>query len=287
MQNIFTIVKTRVRTYQDSNREQLNVPDDLLNKCPKCNHVEFMDDFLLQHKVCPMCNYHSRLTAKERLAITVDTGTFEEWDEKLVGTNPIQFPKYDEKIKNLQKITGLNEAVITGTCQIEGTACALGIMDSNYMMASMGAAVGEKIARVFERATKSRLPVLLFVTSGGARMQEGIISLIQMAKTAGAAAKHSSSGLLYMTVMTDPVMGGVAASFASLGDIIIAEPDAQIGFAGKRVIEGTIHQKLPDDFQSAEFFLYHGFVDMIASRLEMRKLIGRLLRMHSQSGDEK
>lgn len=281
MQNIFTIVKTRVSTYQENNREYLNVPGDLLSKCPKCNHVEFMDDFLLRHKVCPICNHHGRLSARERLEITIDTGTFEEWDENLVGTNPIRFPQYDEKIKILQKKTGLNEAVITGKCKIEGITCALGIMDSNYMMASMGAAVGEKITRVFERATERQIPVILFVTSGGARMQEGIISLMQMAKTSGAAARHNSSGLLYITVMTDPTMGGVAASFASLGDIIIAEPDAQIGFAGKRVIEGTINQKLPDDFQSAEFFLYHGFLDMIVSRFEMRKVIGSLLKLHS------
>lgn len=281
MQNIFTIVKTRVSTYQDNNSEHINVPDDLLNKCPKCNHVKFMDDFLLQNKVCLICNHHSRLSARERLAITIDAGTFEEWDENLVGMNPIQFPQYDEKLKILQQKTGLNEAIITGKCKIEGITCALGIMDSNYMMASMGAAVGEKITRVFERAAERHIPVILFVTSGGARMQEGIISLMQMAKTAGAAARHSSSGLLYISVMTDPTMGGVAASFASLGDIIIAEPNAQIGFAGKRVIEGTINQKLPDNFQSAEFFLYHGFVDMIVSRSDMKKVIGNLLRLHS------
>jgi len=281
LQNIFAMVKTRVCTYQKNNKEVIPIPKDLIFKCPKCHNVEFMDEFLLHGKVCSACNYHTRISARERLDITVDTGTFEEWDENLESLNPINFPKYDEKIEQLQERTGLREAIITGKCKIEGNPCAIGVMDSNFMMASMGSVVGEKITRLFERATVTRLPVVLFTASGGARMQEGIISLMQMAKTSGAVGRHSSSQLMYMTVLTDPTTGGVAASFAALGDIILAEPKSLIGFAGRRVIENTIKQKLPDNFQSSEFFLEHGFIDMLVQRSEMRKTIGRLLRLHS------
>jgi len=178
--------------------------------------------------------------------------------------------------------TGLKDGVVTGECLIEGLPCVVGVMDSHFMMASMGSVAGEKITRAFERATEKNLPVIFFTASGGARMQEGIISLMQMAKTSGAVARHSDKGLLYITVLTDPTTGGVAASFAALGDIIIAEPKVLIGFAGRRVIESTIRQRLPDDFQSAEFFLSHGFVDLIIERGKMRKMLGRLLRFHER-----
>ncbi|HEX2937368.1 MAG TPA: acetyl-CoA carboxylase, carboxyltransferase subunit beta [Ruminiclostridium sp.] len=266
----------------------VNIPSDLLFKCPRCQNVIFEEEFERALKICPKCGYHSRITAPERLALTADDGSFVEYDAGLITLNPIDFPGYDEKIKKLKNTTGLNEAVITGECTIEGQKTVIGIMDSHFMMASMGSVVGEKITRAFEKAQEKRLPVVLFTASGGARMQEGIISLMQMAKTSGAAARHSDAGLLYITVMTDPTTGGVTASFASLGDIIIAEPKALIGFAGRRVIEDTIRQHLPDDFQSAEFLLEHGFVDMIVNRADMKQVLGRLLKYHSAevSADE-
>ncbi|MFT9057571.1 MAG: acetyl-CoA carboxylase carboxyltransferase subunit beta, partial [Ethanoligenens sp.] len=198
--------------------------------------------------------------------------------------NPIGFPDYEKKVEALSQKTGLREAVVTGQCRIEGEQTVIGVMDSRFMMASMGSVVGEKITRAFEYATREGLPVVLFTASGGARMQEGIVSLMQMAKTSAAVARHSDAGLLYITVMTDPTTGGVTASFASLGDIILVEPKALVGFAGRRVIEGTIHQHLPDDFQSAEFQLEHGFADAIVTRAEMKAVLGRLLRMHTKGG---
>ena len=200
--------------------------------------------------------------------------------------NPIDFPNYEMKLKALQDQTGLKDAIITGECTIRGQRCVIGVMDSHFMMASMGSVVGEKVTRAFERAIEKRLPVVLFTASGGARMQEGMVSLIQMAKTSGAVGRHSDAGLFYITVLTDPTTGGVTASFASLGDIMIAEPKVLIGFAGRRVIENTIKQRLPDEFQSAEFLLEHGFVDMIVERTKMRRTLSSLLKMHSTEVDK-
>jgi acetyl-CoA carboxylase carboxyl transferase subunit beta len=194
--------------------------------------------------------------------------------------NPIDFPDYDKKQDELRRQTGLTDAVITGECTVRDERCVVGVMDSRYMMASMGSVVGEKITRAFEYALRNRLPVVIFAASGGARMQEGIVSLMQMAKTSGAVARHSGAGLLYITVLTDPVTGGVTASFASLGDIIIAEPKVLVGFAGRRVIEGTIRQRLPDDFQSAEFLTEHGFVDMLTERKAIRRTVAHILKLH-------
>ena len=195
-----------------------------------------------------------------------DEGSFEEWDSDLQGGNPLEYKGYEEKLKKLQEKTGLSEAVVTGKAKIDGREAAIGVCDGRFLMASMGEAVGEKIARAVERATKERLPVILFACSGGARMQEGIVSLMQMAKTSAALKRHSDAGLLYISVLTDPTTGGVTASFAMLGDVILAEPKALIGFAGPRVIEQTIGQKLPDGFQRAEFLLEHGFLDAIVER---------------------
>lgn len=286
LEDLFEIVKSRVGITPQEPAGGVNVPSDLMFKCPRCQKAEFMENFELSGKVCPNCNYHSRLTAAERLQITADNGSFTPFDAGMTSRNPIDFPDYPEKIKKLQAATGLTEAVITGRCTIEGEPCVVGIMDSHFMMASMGSVVGEKITRAFERAMEEKLPVILFTASGGARMQEGIISLMQMAKTSGAVARFSEAGLLYIAVLTDPTTGGVAASFASLGDITIAEPKVLIGFAGRRVIEGTIRQRLPDDFQSAEFFLEHGFVDLLVERKAMRKTLGRLLRFHSRAGED-
>lgn len=281
LEDLFKKVKNRMADspMPESNSE-VNIPKNLLFKCPRCRNVIFEEELEKNLKVCPKCGYHSRISAAERLAITADEGSFAEYDESLSSKNPIGFPGYEEKIQKLQKNTNMREAVLTGECTIEGQQAVIGIMDSRFMMASMGSVVGEKITRAFEKATEKKLPVVLFTASGGARMQEGIVSLMQMAKTSGAVAKHSDAGLLYITVMTDPTTGGVTASFASLGDIIIAEPKVLIGFAGRRVIEGTIKQHLPDDFQSAEFNLQHGFSDIIANRSELKHLLGRLLKYH-------
>ena len=249
-------------------------------KCPRCQQSVPESQFQEQGKVCPNCNYHARLTAAERLRITADKNSFVEYDAGMHSADPLHFPDYAQKIERSQTQTGMRDAVITGECTIKGSRTVLIIMDSHFMMASMGSVVGEKITRAFETATETGLPVVAFTASGGARMQEGILSLMQMAKTSGAVARHSEAGLLYLTVMTDPTTGGVTASFASLGDIILAEPKVLIGFAGRRVIEGTIRQRLPDNFQLAEFVQEKGFVDMIVERRTMRSTLSHLLKLH-------
>ena len=243
LEDLFSVVKVRFNGDKaDDDKKKTDIPKGLLFKCPRCRNVTFMEEFQANGKVCPHCNYHSRLTAKERLDITIDKGSFEEFDKDMVSKNPIDFPDYEAKQQALREKTGLKDAVITGKAAIRGEKIVIIVMDSNYMMASMGSVVGEKITRAIEYATSNKLPVIAFTASGGARMQEGIVSLMQMAKTSGAVARHNQAGLLYIAVMTDPTTGGVTASFASLGDIIIAEPKVLIGFAGRRVIEGTIIQ---------------------------------------------
>lgn len=281
LEDLFAKVKTRA-SYEKSGgaSAKMKIPSDLMFKCPRCRKVEFMDAFLMNNKVCASCGYHARLSAEERIEQMADNFTFTEYDKHMKSLNPISFDGYPEKIRQERRKTGLREAIVTGECQVMGHPCALGIMDARFMMASMGSVVGEKVTRLFENAADKNLPVVLFTASGGARMQEGIISLMQMAKTSGAVGRHSRKGLLYITVLTDPTTGGVTASFASLGDIIIAEPKVLIGFAGRRVIESTIRQHLPDDFQSAEFCLEHGFVDMIVERRDMRRTVAQLLRLH-------
>ena len=259
------------------------IPDDLWIRCPACNGVMFRDDFETGHNVCSLCGLHYRLDCRERLAKVADEGTFEEWDAEMVSVNPIDFAGYPEKIAKLQQQTGLRDAVVTGRVQIGGHPCALAIMDSNFMMGSMGSVVGEKVTRLFERATDLRLPVITFSASGGARMQEGIVSLMQMAKTSAAVGRFQNAGLLYISVMTDPTTGGVTASFASLGDIILSEPGTLIGFAGRRVIEGTIAQELPEGFQRAEFLLEHGFLDLIVPRKNMKSTLSSLLSLHTNN----
>jgi acetyl-CoA carboxylase carboxyl transferase subunit beta len=246
-------------------------------KCEKKILVEKYDNLM---KVCPLCGHHTRLYAAERLEYTVDSGTFEEKYDNLQTVNPLEFEGYLDKIEKLQRITGLDEAVLTGFGKIAGIKTGIGIMDSSFLMASMGSVVGEKLARLFEEATEKCLPVIIFTASGGARMHEGIISLMQMAKVSAAVGRHSDAGLLYITVLTDPTTGGVTASFASLGDIILAEPGAVVGFTGRRVIEGTIGSKLPDDFQTSEFLLAHGYIDRIVQRCDMKKTLALLLRLH-------
>lgn len=256
------------------------VPEGLLRKCNKCGGAIIAEDVKKDHYICPKCGGYFRVHARRRIEMVTDEGSFEEWDSDLQGGNPLEYKGYEEKLEKLQEKTGLSEAVITGKAKIDGRETAIGVCDGRFLMASMGEAVGEKIARAVERATKERLPVILFACSGGARMQEGIVSLMQMAKTSAALKRHSDAGLLYISVLTDPTTGGVTASFAMLGDVILAEPKALIGFAGPRVIEQTIGQKLPDGFQRAEFLLEHGFLDAIVERPQMKETLSKILALH-------
>ena len=256
------------------------VPDNLMRKCNACKAAVFADEVKQNHYICPHCGNYFHVPAYRRIKMVVDRKSFTEWDVHMEEQNPLQYKGYEEKIRSLREKTGLDEAVVTGKCTIKGTPTALGVCDCRFMMSSMGEVVGEKITRVFERATKERLPVILYICSGGARMQEGLVSLMQMAKTSMAIRKHSDAGLLYVPVLTDPTTGGVTASFAMLGDIILAEPKALIGFAGPRVIEQTIGQKLPKGFQRAEFLLEHGFVDKIVEREEQRSVLEDILKLH-------
>lgn len=271
-----------VRNEQKSGKEQPEVPKGLLKKCPKCGGAIMTDEVEKGYYICPKCGGYFHMPAMRRLEMVADAGTFEEWDTGLTVKNPMDYKGYPEKIAALKEKTGLDEAVVTGCAEIDGSRIVLGICDGRFLMASMGEAVGEKIARAVERATKERLPVILFACSGGARMQEGIVSLMQMAKTSAALKRHSDAGLLYISVLTDPTTGGVTASFAMLGDIILAEPGALIGFAGPRVIEQTIRQKLPKGFQRSEFLLEHGFLDGIAERAALKETLARLLKLHEK-----
>lgn len=249
--------------------------------CKKCETETDYNTLSDNHFICPGCGAYLRMGARERIAQIVDKGSFKELDKSLQGKDPIKFPDYDEKIKKAEAASGLTEAVVCGLGKIDGNPAAVFVMDSNFMMGSMGTAVGEKITRLFEKAEKEKLPVVGFTTSGGARMQEGIFSLMQMAKVSGAAKKHSDGGNLYITVLTDPTTGGVTASFAMQGDIIIAEPNALVGFAGARVIQQTTGEKLPEGFQRAEFLMEHGFVDVIEDRKRLKFTLTNILKVHA------
>ena len=254
------------------------IPDDLIVKCPQCQKFIIKDNYILDHKVCPYCNYHGRLTARERIIDVLDLGykeLFTNLKEKYTD-----FPDYKDKLNKAKKDTDSSESVICVHGKIDGIECLVGVMDSFFMMGSMGSLCGERITRLIEMAKEKKLPLILFTTSGGARMQEGVISLFQMAKTSAALASFKETGL-YISVLTDPTTGGVSASFASLADITIAEPHALIGFAGKRVIERTIKETLPKEFQTAEFLLEKGYLDMICDRKELKKTLALLLRLHN------
>lgn len=252
------------------------------NSCPRCGVQLPLSDLQENMNVCTACGYHFRITPRERIAYITGEGSFKELDGELMSRDVLDFPGYDQKLRNARLSSREKDAVVCGTAEIGGCPCALFVMDPNFMMGSMGAVVGEKITRLFESATELGLPVVGFTVSGGARMQEGILSLMQMAKTSAAVRRHSDAGLLYLTILTDPTLGGVTASFAMDGDIIIAEPGATIGFAGPRVIEQTIRKKLPQGFQTAEFLLEHGFVDLIVPRHEQKETIASLLKLHRQ-----
>lgn len=256
------------------------VPEGLWEKCPNCQKTIYSKD-LGKDKVCPHCAYNFRIPAYERISSIVDEGTFDEWNALMPEENPLAFPGYENKLKIAKEKTGLDEAVITGAAFINKHKVALCVMDSNFIMASMGKVVGEKLTRAFERATVEKLPIIVFTASGGARMQEGIMSLMQMAKVSVAVSNHSKAGLLYITVLTDPTTGGVTASFAMQGDIILAETGATVGFAGKRVIEQTIKAKLPEGFQTAEKVLENGFIDKIVARKDLRRALQHLLLLHA------
>ena len=247
-------------------------------KCDKCKEILYKEDVKKNLSVCPNCGKHFRLSARRRIEQIIDEGTFAEMDANLHTSNPINFQGYEQKIELLEEKTKIKEAVKTGTGKINGIDVAIAVMDGNFLMGSMGEVVGEKITNLVEQAIIKQLPVIIFCVSGGARMQEGIVSLMQMAKTSAALAKLSEAKLPYISVLTDPTTGGVTASFASLGDIIIAEPDALIGFAGPRVIEQTIKQKLPEGFQRAEFLLEHGFIDLIVERKNMKNMLYKILK---------
>lgn len=255
------------------------VPEEMWIKCPKCNTMLLTTDMQENLHICTRCNHHFKMNARQRIAMLADGDTFVEYDGELVSTNIIKFPGYEAKLEKARQKGG-KESVICGRCKIGGIDTILCAMDSDFMMGSMGTITGEKITRAFEFATENMLPVIVCTVSGGARMQEGIMSLMQMAKTSGAVKRHSDKGLLYITVLTDPTTGGVTASFAMEGDIIIAEPDSLVAFAGPRVIEQTIRQKLPKDFQTAEFVLQKGFIDAVVSRNKLKDTLLRLLKIH-------
>lgn len=250
-------------------------------KCDSCKEIIYKEDLHNNLGVCPNCGKNFRLSARRRIKQIADEGTFEEIGANIKTKDPLKFEGYLKKVELLKEKTDIEEAVKCGICKIDGLKVVLGVMDGNFLMGSMGAAVGERISLAIEKAIEEKIPFIMFCVSGGARMQEGIISLMQMARTSNEIAKLKESGILYISVLTDPTTGGVTASFASLGDIILAEPKALIGFAGPRVIEQTIKQKLPDGFQSSEFLLEHGFIDKIVERKDMKETIGKILKLHS------
>lgn len=264
--------------------KKVEVPKGIYNSCPACQTAFLPADIRRELYVCPSCGHHLTVYAHERVEMLADKGTFKELNARMKTRNVLDFPGYEVKIAANVAKTHMNEGVLTGLCRINGYKAAIAVMDSRFFMGSMGGVVGDKIAFLIEYATKKQLPVIIFCASGGARMQEGMVSLMQMAKTSAAVARHQEAGLLYISYLTHPTTGGVTASFASLGDVILAEPEALIGFAGPRVIEQTIKQKLPDGFQRSEFLLEHGFVDRIVPRKEMRQTLALLLKMHSREG---
>ncbi|SDJ65603.1 acetyl-CoA carboxylase, carboxyltransferase subunit beta [Salimicrobium halophilum] len=261
------------------------VPEGLMQKCPGCGKIFYRKEMNRNLFVCAHCDYHLNITAYERVDQLADSDSFEEWDQNIETTNILDFPHYQEKVEKDKEKTNLKEAIITGKVRIDGEETAIAVMDSRFRMGSMGAVVGEKIARAVEEARKQSLPFIIFTASGGARMQEGVVSLMQMGKTSIALERHNRAGLLFISVMTHPTTGGVSASFASLGDYNFAEPRALIGFAGRRIIEQTIREKLPKDFQTSEFLLEHGQLDQVIHRHDLRNVLGAVLDIHSTGGE--
>ena len=278
--NKLTLFKRQRRTVRE--RDGRDIPENVFVTCPACRKPEPTEQLMNHFYVCPHCGYHYRISARERIRQICDPGSFSAMDKRLVNPHPEAFEGYAEKIDACQRKTGMSEAVLTGIGKIEGRRTAVAVMDSRFMMASMGSAVGERITRLIETATKKKLPLVIFCASGGARMQEGIVSLMQMVKTSAALKRFGETGGFYLSVLTNPTTGGVSASFATLGDVVIAEPGALIGFAGRRVIESTIGEQLPEDFQRAEFLLDKGAIDAIVPRDAMRQTIARVLKFHER-----
>ncbi|OON97775.1 MAG: acetyl-CoA carboxylase subunit beta [Epulopiscium sp. Nele67-Bin005] len=283
---MFQSLMNRQQKYKNNNAHhkkgdsKIEIPEGMYVKCSHCKKNIYIAELASSLGVCILCGGYFPIASRARLKRLVDKDTFKEFDANLISQNPLDFPAYEEKLKSYRDKTDENEAVITGLAKIEHQSCVVAVMDSRFMMGSMGSVVGEKITRAIEYATEHKLPIIIFCASGGARMQEGILSLMQMAKTSAALARHDDAGLLYISVLTHPTTGGVTASFAMLGDIILSEPNALIGFAGARVIEQTIRQKLPQGFQRAEFLLEHGMIDNIVERKDMRTVLGKLLKWH-------
>lgn len=273
-------------TKSKAEKERPRARQDLWIQCPRCKKHIFNEDWHNSHNVCPKCNFHDKLTAYERIGITLDAGTFNEMFESITPSDPLQFVdskgSYLEKVEESKKKTGLNEAVVTGTGKINGLAVAIAVMDFRFLGGSLGSGTGEKILLAANHAYDHRIPLLIFSASGGARMHEGILSLMQMAKTCAGIARLNERKLPYISVLTDPTTGGVSASFAMVGDVNISEPGALIGFAGRRVIEQTIKQKLPDNFQTAEYLMEHGFIDYIAQRSELKDVLYKILSSYNR-----
>jgi acetyl-CoA carboxylase carboxyl transferase subunit beta len=265
-------------------RQKKEVPEGIMIKCKNCNAILYKKELENNLHICPKCDYHFPISAQERIKITLDNGNFFEYDSDMISEDPLNFPDYPKKIATAMESSGINEAVVTGEGTIKGFPVVIGVMDSRFIMGSMGSVVGEKIARAIEAASIKKYPLIIFSASGGARMQEGILSLMQMAKTSAALTRFNKEKGLYISVMTHPTTGGVSASFATLGDYNFAEPGALIGFAGRRIIEQTIRQELPEDFQTAEFLLKHGQLDKVVHRRDMRDILGKILEMHSLRG---
>ncbi len=271
----------------NTDRHEREIADGLWSKCPACGVLTYTKDLRANAMVCPECKHHNRIFGDERVRQLIDSGTWRPMDEGLRPTDPLKFrdrKSYSDRIRDTQDKTGLSDAATTGLGHLEGLPVALGVMDFRFMGGSMGSVVGEKLTRLIEQATRERLPVVIVCASGGARMQEGMLSLMQMAKISAALERHRDARMLYVPVLTHPTTGGVTASFAMLGDVIVAEPKATIGFAGRRVVEQTLREKLPDDFQTAEYLLTHGFVDVIVPRTDLKKTLAQLIRLHQPYG---
>ncbi len=282
LKDIFTKPKKKKYATIPSENAKNDVPEGIMTKCPNCKKIMYTKEIRKNEKVCIHCGFHHTMTSPERIKSLVDPESFVEMNGDMTSLNPLNFPDYMEKIEKDRKKTGLNEAIMTGTALINGHKVVLVVMDSRFRMGSMGSVVGEKISRAIAHAEKLSVPFLIFTASGGARMQEGVLSLMQMAKTSTALKKFSTAGGLNISIMTHPTTGGVSASFASLGDYNFAEPGALIGFAGRRIIEQTIHEKLPEDFQKSEFLLEHGQLDAVVPRNELRDRLTTILAIHEQ-----
>lgn len=285
LKELFTKTKKKKYATIPTEASKQDVPEGIMTKCPSCKKIMYTRELNKNCKVCIQCGYHHQMNSSERIDSFLDKGSFHELDREMVSGNPLGFPEYEEKLEKDRKKTNLNEAVLTGIGSVNGLDVVVAIMDATFRMGSMGSVVGEKITRAIEKADELSIPFIIFTASGGARMQEGVLSLMQMAKTSVALKRFSDNGGLIISIMTHPTTGGVSASFASLGDYNLAEPGALIGFAGRRIIEQTIREELPEDFQTAEFLLKHGQLDAVVSRVDLKKQITGILEIHQPGGN--